>query len=138
MKALAPAAGFNWTKDDVFAAQALCGYEVAARNESSFCGLFEEDEWLAFEYGMCLIPPFSPSICSQRYVANDLKYHRQLGYGSDVSPALGIPWLRASARLFDGSANTSAVNSSAGTQKLWVSFTHREGPSPSLPALPQS
>ena len=68
-------------------------------------------------------------------LANDVKYHRQLGYGSDVAPALGVPWLAASARLLAGTANSTAANSSATTQKLWISFTHREGPSTLRPGL---
>ena len=42
----------------MFAAQALCGYETGARNASGFCQLFEQEEWLEFEYGACR-PSFS-------------------------------------------------------------------------------
>ncbi|KZV93276.1 phosphoglycerate mutase-like protein [Exidia glandulosa HHB12029] len=105
------APNFNWTSDDVFAAQSLCGYDTVIRGtESPFCGLFTESEWLAWEY------------------ANDLMYHRSMGYGSAIAPTLGIPWLTASARLLTGQANSTSSNSSADTQSLFISFTHREEP----------
>ncbi|TFY67063.1 hypothetical protein EVJ58_g1861 [Rhodofomes roseus] len=103
---------FNWTASDVFAAQSLCGYDTVIRNMtvSGFCNLFSESEWLNYEY------------------ANDLMYHRSLGYGNELAPVLGMPWVSASARLLSGSANTSAPNSSAGNQQLFISFAHREEP----------
>ncbi|KAH9922704.1 phosphoglycerate mutase-like protein [Fomitopsis serialis] len=105
---------FNWTASDVFAAQSLCGYDTVIRNMtlSGFCNLdlFSESEWLGYEY------------------ANDLMYHRSLGYGNELAPVLGMPWVSASTRLLSGSANTSATNSSAGDQQLFISFTHREEP----------
>jgi acid phosphatase len=56
-------------------------------------------------------------------------YHRSLGYGNELAPFLGIPWVSASTRLLAGTANTTQANanSSADTQNLWISFTHREG-----------
>lgn len=103
------APSFNWTADDVFAAQALCGYDTVIRGtESGFCNLFDENEWLAWEY------------------ANDLMYHRSFGYGNPIAPVLGMPWLSASARLLTGEASNS-TNSSASSQSLFISFTHREG-----------
>lgn len=106
------ASSFNWTAMDVFAAQALCGYDTISRNGtlSGFCHLFTENEWLSFEY------------------ANDLMYHRSLGYGNELAPILGMPWLSASTRLLAGTANATSANSSAGAQSLFISFTHREEP----------
>ena len=103
---------FNWTADDVFAAQSLCGYDTVIRNMtiSGFCNLFSESEWLDYEY------------------ANDLMYHRSLGYGNDLAPVLGLPWVSASTRILSGSANTSPSNAAAGKQQLFIGFTHREGP----------
>lgn len=46
------AGGFNFTEDDVYAMQEMCGYETVIRGSSDFCSLdlFRADEWLAFEY----------------------------------------------------------------------------------------
>jgi acid phosphatase len=53
LNGLAGGAAFNWTADDVFGAQALCGYDTVIRNmtESGFCKIFSENEWLDYEYG---------------------------------------------------------------------------------------
>ncbi|KAI0734821.1 histidine phosphatase superfamily, partial [Fomitopsis betulina] len=109
---------FNWTASDVFAAQSLCGYDTVIRNMtvSGFCNLFSESEWLDYEY------------------ANDLMYHRSLGYGNELAPVLGLPWVSASTRILSGSANTSAT-SAAGKQQLFISFTHREEPAFIVTAL---
>jgi acid phosphatase len=53
LNGLAGGSAFNWTADDVFGAQALCGYDTVIRNMtvSGFCKLFSESEWLSYEYG---------------------------------------------------------------------------------------
>ncbi|KAL1726395.1 histidine phosphatase superfamily [Schizophyllum commune] len=105
LKATVP--GFNWTSEDVYGMQQLCGYESVIRGESHFCSLdlFTPNEWLAFEY------------------ANDLMYFHNIGYGNALSGTLGYPWVNASAQaLLTGDA-------------LHVSFTHRELPPTVLVAL---
>jgi acid phosphatase len=88
----------------------LCGYETVIRGFSPFCSpdLFTAAEWLAFEYG------------------NDLMYFHNTGYGRDLSPAIGFPWLNATRSIL---ADESAA------QDLYVSFTHRELPPTVLTAL---
>lgn len=71
---------FNFTALDIYAMQQLCGasdhdyavsnililycigYETVIKNSSDFCGAFESNDWLGFEY------------------ANDLMYWYSLGY----------------------------------------------------------
>ncbi|EAL84977.2 putative histidine acid phosphatase [Aspergillus fumigatus Af293] len=108
LQAQAPA--FNFTSDDIVAMFELCGYETVIRGSSPFCslGLFTATEWLAFEYG------------------NDLMYFHNTGYGRDLSPAIGFPWLNATRTIL---ADDSA------SQDLYVSFTHRELPPTVLTAL---
>jgi acid phosphatase len=65
---------------------------------------------------------------SDATAANDLNYHRSLGYGNEYAATLGMPWVSASARLLTGEADTTATNSSAGKQHVFISFTHREEP----------
>jgi acid phosphatase len=96
--------------------------------ESGFCKIFSENEWLDYEYGKpCVTLQWSVETYEFVIIANDLNYHRSLGYGNEFAPILGMPWISASARLLNGQADTSATNSSAGKQHLFVSFTHREG-----------
>ncbi|KAI4929741.1 uncharacterized protein J4E92_005407 [Alternaria infectoria] len=102
LNAYAPA--FNFTKSDIVGMQQLCGYETVIRGSSPFCSLdlFSQDEWLSFEY------------------MNDIMYFYNTGYGSpELSGALGLPWLNATAvELLADEAD----------QDLYVSFTHRELP----------
>lgn len=106
----AQAPSFNFTADDIYGMQQLCGYETVIRGSSPFCNLFSSDEWLSFEY------------------ANDIMYHYELGYGSDLSPHLGMPWVNATASLLLNDSNTAS-------EPLIVSFTHREEPPFILAAL---
>lgn len=110
LNALAP--GFNFTADDIFAMQELCGYETVIRGSSPFCSLdlFSLDEWLSFEY------------------ANDIMYHYNTGYGNPISGVIGFPWLNATLNLL---TSTTPANS----QDLYISFTHRELPPTVLVAM---
>lgn len=46
--------GFEWTVDDVYAAQTMCPYETVAYGYSRFCELFTYEEWQGFEYAVDL------------------------------------------------------------------------------------
>ena len=43
---------FNWTADTVYAMQGLCPYETVALGYSSFCSLFNFQEWQSYEYAI--------------------------------------------------------------------------------------
>ena len=93
---------FNFTVDDIYAMQLLCGYETAIRGSSPFCStqLFDADAWLSFDY------------------AQDVMYfYNSIGYASSIAGSMGTPWINASAELL------LAGNA---TQDLYVSFSHRE------------
>lgn len=102
----AAAPKFNFTDKDVFGMQQLCGYETVIRGKSPFCSLdlFSPDDWLAWEY------------------SEDIRYHYNVGYGSNVAGYNGLPWLNATGQLLmkDGKDDK--------TDDLLVSFTHREMP----------
>ncbi|KAJ9654318.1 hypothetical protein H2198_006616 [Neophaeococcomyces mojaviensis] len=104
------AGSFNFTEDDVFAMQEMCGYETVIRGSSPFCSLdlFNPDEWLGFEY------------------TNDIMYHYNTGYGNPISGVVGFPWLNATMNL---------LTSSSASQDLYISFTHRELPPTVLVAM---
>ncbi|KAJ6164594.1 hypothetical protein N7470_003266 [Penicillium chermesinum] len=106
----AEARSFNFTEDDVTGMFELCGYETVIRGSSPFCSLdlFTPDEWLGFEY------------------TNDLQYFYNTGYGRDLSPSLGFPWVNAS---------VAALDEESRSQELFVSFTHRELPPTVITAL---
>lgn len=94
---------FNFTSDDIYGMQQLCGYETVIRGKSPFCDidLFTPNDWLAFEY------------------ANDIQYHFNSGYGNPISGYLGFPWLNATADV---------LLAEDAEQDFYVSFTHRELP----------
>ncbi|OOQ82638.1 putative histidine acid phosphatase [Penicillium brasilianum] len=106
----AEAPRFNFTQDDITGMFELCGYETVIRGSSPFCSptLFSSDEWLGFEY------------------ANDLMYFHNTGYGRDLSPVLGFPWVNAS---------VAALDDKSSSQELYFSFTHREVPPTVIAAL---
>ncbi|KAI0675650.1 phosphoglycerate mutase-like protein [Trametes maxima] len=107
--------GFNFTLDDVYGMQQLCGYDTVIRNRTDFCNVFTADEWLSFEY------------------ANDLMYFYSLGYGNPIAPQLGLPWVRSALDIL--SANTTSPSPSPYPQPLYFSFSHREEPPLVLTAL---
>ncbi|KAI8166324.1 Acid phosphatase PHO1 [Colletotrichum sp. SAR 10_70] len=104
------ASDFNFTVNDVFGMQQLCGYETVIRGRSPFCDLdlFSPDDWLGWEY------------------TEDIRYHYNVGYGNNVAPYVGMPWLNATANL---------LMADAADEDLYVSFTHREMPPMVLVAM---
>ncbi|CAO1619952.1 unnamed protein product [Sympodiomycopsis kandeliae] len=131
---------FDWQLNDIIAAQMYCGYETVINGvgTSEFCkeGLFTEEEFQSFGY------------------FNDLFYHRILGYGSDVGPYLGLPWvntslhnLLASDRHHKGDKVDISKKGpklpdpdhppeeSHRAQRFFAYFTHRESPPSALVAL---
>ena len=105
------ASNFNFTVNDIFGMQQLCGYETVIRGKSPFCNLelFTPDDWLGWEY------------------AEDVRYHYNVGYGNEVAGYVGLPWFNATANIL--------IDEDAGDQDLYVSFTHRELPPMVLVAM---
>lgn len=105
---------FNFTVNDVFGMQQLCGYETVIRGKSPFCDLelFSPDDWLGWEY------------------SEDVRYHYNAGYGAEVSGYVGLPWLNATAKLLMENDDRGEAD-----EDLLVSFTHRELPPMVLVAM---
>lgn len=114
------------TGEDVMGLQQMCGYESAINGKvSKICGIFTDDEWMAYEY------------------AWDLKYSYMVGHGNPLSPYLGFPWLNTTARLmskFHAPEHDDGVSvgmKKGGRdedipdddgQRFFLAFTHREVP----------
>lgn len=92
--------GFLFSPDDIIAMQELCGYETVIRGSSLFCRIFTSEDWLSFEYYF------------------DIKYHYSFGYGNNLAPSLGLPWVVVSSDLLNSTA--------AKDQDLYISVVHRE------------
>lgn len=67
--------GYTWTATDVYEAQELCSYETIALGYSSWCSLFNYQEWLDFEYSI------------------DLSFAGTFGFQSPTARALGIGYV---------------------------------------------
>jgi hypothetical protein len=91
---------FNFVPNDILAMQELCGYETVIRGNSPFCSLFTSEEWIYFEYYF------------------DIKYHYEIGYGNDLSPYLGIHWIKSMIDIFN--------NKILSNQNIYISVAHRE------------
>ncbi|RSL90983.1 hypothetical protein CEP51_000452 [Fusarium floridanum] len=102
---------FNFTVNDIFGMQQLCGYETVIHGKSPFCNLelFSPDDWLGWEY------------------SEDVRYHYNVGYGNQISGYVGLPWFNATADIL--------LNKDSDDQDLYVSFTHRELPPMVLVAM---
>ena len=91
---------FQFLSKDILAMQQLCGYETIIQGSSSFCHLFTSEEWLSYEYYF------------------DIKYYYEIGYGNDLSPYLGIHWIKSLTDIL-----TKSINSK---QNFYISVVHRE------------
>ena len=71
----------NFTNDEIFAMQEMCGFETLVRGTSPWCAVFTEDDWRHFEY------------------ARDLVHYYRAGPGNPYAPAMGWLWLNATTEL---------------------------------------
>ena len=85
--------------------QLLCCYDLVAGKDSLFTELFNEGDWLGFEY------------------MRDIKYHYSEGYGANHPGEYATPWLDAAMRLSQKSIISELPK---GRLPLWIAFTHRE------------
>ncbi|GAO18775.1 hypothetical protein UVI_02052590 [Ustilaginoidea virens] len=109
--------GFNWTIEDIYAAQVMCPYETVAYGFSQFCDLFTYQEWRDFEYSI------------------DLQFASVAGFHSPTGRAVGIGYQQEiMARLnnhtlgYSGSQINVTLDSSTETfplnQSLYFDFSH--------------
>lgn len=70
-----------FAEGEIFAMQLLCGFELIVKGSSSWCGVFDQDEWESFEY------------------TRDVIHYYRAGPGSPYSATMGWLWLNATANL---------------------------------------
>ena len=78
---LASATGVDFTQQDVFSMQEMCGFETTVRGRSDWCDVFSREEFLAFEY------------------ARDVLHYYRAGPGQKYAAAMGWLWLNATTNL---------------------------------------
>ncbi|KAI5451922.1 hypothetical protein NCC49_001223 [Naganishia albida] len=69
---------------DILAMMELCGYETIISGDSGFCNVFTDEEWLDGEWYF------------------DVRFHYMMGYGNELSPYLGAPWVKTARHLLAG------------------------------------
>ena len=73
--------GLNFTNQDVFSMQEMCGFETTVRGRSDWCNVFTQEEFLAFEY------------------ARDILHYYRAGPGQKYAAAMGWLWVNATTNL---------------------------------------
>ena len=73
--------GIKFTDGEIYSMQEMCGFEILVRGSSPWCDVFNQDEWLNFEY------------------ARDVLHYYRAGPGNKFGPTMGWLWLNATANL---------------------------------------
>lgn len=100
--------GMNFTDQDIWAMQEMCGFETTVRGRSDWCDVFTQDEFLSFEY------------------ARDILHYYRAGPGQRYAASMGWLWLNATTNLL-------LQGPSAGP--LFFSFVHDGDIAPMMTAL---
>lgn len=110
--------GKDLTPEILFGFMQTCSYDTVAFGHSDFCGLFNIEEWLNYEY------------------AWDLKFYNSYGNGNQVGPAMGIGWVneflsRLKNQKWDQNLQTSENSTFNGNDRtfpvdrnFYIDFTH--------------
>ncbi|KAG5352795.1 hypothetical protein C0989_000457 [Termitomyces sp. Mn162] len=75
--------GLTLNATDIGVMQDLCGFQAEINGDTRFCDVFEDSEWLDYEY------------------ADDLNYYYGSGPGNPIAAATGFPWVKAVTDLFN-------------------------------------
>ncbi|KAF9698195.1 hypothetical protein EKO04_003905 [Ascochyta lentis] len=105
---LAAQTGLSFSTQDIFSMQEMCGFETTVRGKSSWCDVFTQSEFLAFEY------------------ARDVLHYYRAGPGQKYAAAMGWLWLNATLNLM-------LAGPSAGP--VFFSFVHDGDIAPMITAL---
>ncbi|KAK7062821.1 hypothetical protein VNI00_000316 [Paramarasmius palmivorus] len=102
---------------DIGVMQDLCGFGFEVSGERRFCQVFEDSEWLDYEY------------------AHDLNYYYGSGPGNPISAATGYPWVKAVTDLFVAGPGNTVKNGTLTPPPLIMTFTHDNNIPPIISAL---
>ncbi|KAF7295439.1 Phosphoglycerate mutase-like protein [Mycena indigotica] len=109
--------GLTLTASDIGVMQDLCGFQTEIDGDSRFCDVFEEDEWLLYEY------------------AHDLNYYYGSGPGNPFSATVGFPWVKAISDLFTLGPGQTTPGGNITPPPLIMGFTHDNNLPPIISAL---
>ncbi|KAM5532121.1 hypothetical protein V8D89_014214 [Ganoderma adspersum] len=97
--------------------QDLCGFQAEIDGDTRFCDIFDEAEWLDYEY------------------AHDLNYYYGSGPGNPFSATVGYPWLKAITDVFSSGPNRTQEGGNFVPPPLIMGFTHDNNLPPIVSAL---
>ncbi|KAJ6624504.1 phosphoglycerate mutase-like protein [Mycena sp. CBHHK59/15] len=109
--------GLTLDATDIGVMQDLCGFQAEVDGDTRFCDVFEESEWLDYEY------------------AHDLNYYYGSGPGNPYSATVGFPWVKAVSDLFALGPNQSTPGGNITPPALIMGFTHDNNLPPIISAL---
>ncbi|KAI0746699.1 phosphoglycerate mutase-like protein [Daedaleopsis nitida] len=98
--------GLALSAADIGVMQDLCGFQAEVSGDTRFCEVFEDSEWLDYEY------------------AHDLNYYYGSGPGNPFSATTGVPWVKAVADLFVAGPGATRNGGNFVPPALVMSFTH--------------
>ncbi|KAJ3559463.1 hypothetical protein NM688_g332 [Phlebia brevispora] len=109
--------GLELNATDVGVMQDLCGYSFHINGDRRFCDIFQEHEWIDYEY------------------ASDLNYYYGSGPGNPLAGTTAFPWLQAITQLLVAGPNRTVGNGSFVPPPLIMGFTHDNDLPPVVAAL---
>ncbi|KAK0203001.1 phosphoglycerate mutase-like protein [Desarmillaria ectypa] len=95
----------------------LCGFLYEVSGDRRFCDVFEESEWLDYEY------------------AHDLNYYYGSGPGNALSATVGYSWVKAISDLFEVGPNKTVQGGTVVPPPLIMGFSHDNNLAPIISAL---
>ncbi|KAF8056540.1 phosphoglycerate mutase-like protein [Lyophyllum atratum] len=109
--------GLTLTAADIGVMQDLCGFSAEVSGDTRFCDVFEDSEWLEYEY------------------AHDLNYYYGAGPGNPIAAATGFPWVKAIGDLFAVGPKQTTSPGTFTPPPLIMGFTHDNNLPPVVAAL---
>ncbi|KAJ7256546.1 phosphoglycerate mutase-like protein [Mycena haematopus] len=109
--------GLALNATDIGVMQDLCGFQAEVDGDTRFCDIFEDSEWLDYEY------------------ANDLNYYYGSGPGNPFSATVGFPLVKAVSDLFALGPGETTPGGNITPPALIMGFTHDNNLPPVISAL---
>ncbi|GJE97574.1 phosphoglycerate mutase-like protein [Phanerochaete sordida] len=98
--------GLTLDPTDIGVMQDLCGFQAEVNGDTRFCNVFEDSEWLDYEY------------------AHDLNYYYGAGPGNPFGATVGFGWVQAVTDLLVAGPNVTLPNATFTPPPLTMSYTH--------------
>ncbi|KAG6839524.1 hypothetical protein C0991_001881 [Blastosporella zonata] len=109
--------GLTLVASDIGVMQDLCGFQAEVDGDTRFCDVFEDSEWLDYEY------------------AHDLNYYYGSGPGNPIAAATGYPWVKAVSDIFKAGPGKTVNGGTLTPPSLIMGFTHDNNLAPVVAAL---